>query len=129
MGAADRDVNVVKTVRQHSRQHQQVEHSASGEKHIRKIVEVEPSTNFYASNLELGSIPPLSLHQPGRSRWDIDARLFHTLVREGALKQPSLHQGYEKALVVLTMLRVLGVCRRETFRFGEKKRTFLAKNV
>ena len=23
----------------------------------------------------------------------------------------------------------LGVCRRETFRFGEKKRTFLAKNV
>ena len=23
----------------------------------------------------------------------------------------------------------LGVCRRETFRFGEKKRTFFAKNV
>jgi hypothetical protein len=25
--------------------------------------------------------------------------------------------------------KALGVCRRETFRFGEKKRTFLAKNV
>jgi hypothetical protein len=24
---------------------------------------------------------------------------------------------------------ILGVCRRETFRFGEKKRTFFAKNV
>lgn len=112
---ANRDVSVVKTVRQHSRQRQRVKHSASGEKHIRKIVEVEPSTNFYASNLELGSIPPLFLHQLGRSRWEIDARLFQTLVTEGALKQPSLHQGYEKAPVVLAMIRVLAFTLAQVF--------------
>ncbi|GAC1437394.1 MAG: hypothetical protein NVS1B11_31130 [Terriglobales bacterium] len=82
--AAARDVNVVKTVRQQSHRRQHVEHSESAEKHIVRIVEVEPSTNFYASNLELGSIPPCFLHQLGRSRWDIDTRLFQTLVTEGA---------------------------------------------
>ena len=34
---------------------------------------IEQSTNFYASNLELGSVPPFFLHQLGRSRWQIDA--------------------------------------------------------
>jgi hypothetical protein len=113
--AAARDVNVVKTVRQQSHRRQHVEHSESAEKHIVRIVEVEPSTNFYASNLELGSIPPFFLHQLGRSRWDIDTRLFQTLVTEGALKQPSLHQGYEKALVVLTMIRVLAFTLAQVF--------------
>jgi len=105
--AADRDVQVVKTLRQQSRRRQHVESAEAGEKHIVKIVALETSTNFYASNLELGSIPPFFLHQLGRSRWDIDTWLFQTLVTEGALKQPSLHQGYKNALVVLTMIRVL----------------------
>lgn len=106
---------MVKTVRQQSRKRQHVEPAESGKKHISKIVEVEPSTNFYASNLELGSIPPFFLHQLGRSRWDIDTWLFQTLVTEGALKQPSLHQGYEKALVVLTMIRVLAFTLAQVF--------------
>jgi hypothetical protein len=123
---ADRDVTVVKTVRQHSLQRQHVEHSASGEKHIRKIVELKPSTNFYASNLELGSIPPFFLHQLGRSRWDIDARLFQTLVTQGALKQPSLHQGYEKAPVVLAMIRVLAFTLAQVF-YHRQVRSHLRK--
>ena len=65
-------MNVVKTVRQQSRRHQHVQHPDGGEKQIVKIVEVEPSTNFYASNLELGSVPPFFIYQLGRSRWEID---------------------------------------------------------
>jgi hypothetical protein len=65
--------------------------------------------------LELGSIPPFFLHQLGRSRWDIDTWLFQTLVTEGALKQPSLHQGYKNALVVLTMIRVLAFTLAQVF--------------
>ena len=37
------------------------------------------STNFYASNLELGSIPPYFIHQLGRSRWTIDVQAFQTI--------------------------------------------------
>ena len=87
--AADREVQVVKTVRQQSRRRQHVASAEIGKRHILKIAAVETSTNFYASNLELGSIPPFFLHQLGRSRWDIDTWLFQTLVTEGALKQPS----------------------------------------
>ena len=76
---------------------------------------VEQSTNFYATNLKLGSIPPLFLHQLGRSRWQIDADVFQTITNEGALKQPSLHQGYEQALVVLTMIRVLAFTLTQVF--------------
>jgi hypothetical protein len=112
---AERAVNVVKTVRQQSRNHQQVEHLESGYQHILRAVASEPSTNFYASNLQLGFIPPFFIHRLGRSRWDIDARLFQMLSREGALKQPSLHQGYSKALVVLTMIRVLAFALAQVF--------------
>jgi hypothetical protein len=122
--AADRDVQVVKTLRQQSHRCQHVESAAVGEKHIRKIVATQTSTNFYASNLELGSIPPFFLHQLGRSRWDIDARLFQTLVTEGALKQPSLHQGYEKALVVLTMIRVLAFTLAQVFYYRQVRSHF-----
>jgi len=112
---ADRAVNVVKTVHQSCRKRQQVERLESGEKHIIKVAEAEPSTNFYASNLELGFIPPFFIHQLGRSRWLIDACLFQMLSREGALKQPSLHQGYSTALVVLTMIRVLAFALSQVF--------------
>jgi hypothetical protein len=108
-------VQVVKTLRQQSRRRQHVESAEAGEKHIVKIGAVETSTNFYASNLELGCIPPFFLHQLGRSRWDIDTWLFQTLVTEGALKQPSLHQGYKNALVVLTMIRVLAFTLAQVF--------------
>jgi hypothetical protein len=40
-------------------------------------------------------------------RWDIDAQLFQTLVTQAAFKPPPLHQGYEVAPAVLTMIRVL----------------------
>ena len=65
----------------------------------------ESATNFYASNLELGSIPPLFLHQLGRSRWKIDAQVFQTITTDCHLKKPSAHQS--QALVVLTMIRLL----------------------
>jgi hypothetical protein len=37
------------------------------------------------------------------------------LVTEGALKQPSLHQGYEKAPVVLAMIRVFAFTLAQVF--------------
>ena len=63
------------------------------------------ATNFYASNLELGAMPPLFLHQLGRSRWRIDAQVFQTITTDSHLKKPSAHQS--QALVVLTMIRLL----------------------
>jgi len=77
---ADRAVHVVKTLRHHARQRQHVQRQGAGNKQIVRVVEVEPSTNFYAANLELGSIPPLFIHQLGRSRWHIDAQLFQPLL-------------------------------------------------
>jgi hypothetical protein len=104
---AQRDVHVVKTLRSHTRCRQQVQEQETGEKKIVRVGETQTSTNYYASNLELNSIPPFFIHQLGRSRWDIDVQLFQTLTTQGHLKRPSLHQGYEKAFVVLTMIRLL----------------------
>ena len=69
------------------------------------------STDFYASNGDLGAIPPYFIHQLGRSRWTIDVQAFQTITTgarvESAfdchLQQPSAHQ--YNALVVLTMIR------------------------
>jgi hypothetical protein len=112
---ADRDIHVVKTVRRHSRNRQRVQRDSTEPKRIVKATVIEQSTNFYASNLELGSIPPLFLSQLGRSRWQIDADVFQTITTDGSLKQPSLHQGYEKALLVLTMIRVLAFTLTQVF--------------
>jgi hypothetical protein len=68
---------------------------------------METSTNFYASNLELGSIRPVFIHQLGRSRRIIDSEVFQTMTTEGHLKEPSVHQGRGQALVALTCIRVL----------------------
>jgi hypothetical protein len=65
----------------------------------------QESTNYYASNLELGSIPFTFIPQLGRSRWRIDTEAFQTLTTQAHLKNPSVHQS--GALVVLTMIRVL----------------------
>ena len=101
---ADRLVRVVKTVRI-GRQHQ-VTVSQEGD-HLRKSrtdVTLE-STNFYATNFELGAIPPTFLHQLSRSRWRIDAEVFQTITTDCHLKHPAVHQS--TALVVLTMIRLL----------------------
>jgi hypothetical protein len=101
---ADRLVQVVKTVRiDHKRQ---VTVSQDGE-HLKKSktdVALE-STNFYASNFELGAIPPTFIHQLGRSRWRIDVEVFQTITTDCHLKHPAVHQS--TALVVLTMIRLL----------------------
>ena len=63
------------------------------------------STIFYATNLELGAIPPSFIHQLSRSRWRIDAEVFQTVTTDCHLKHPAVHQS--TALVVLTMIRLL----------------------
>jgi Transposase DDE domain len=105
--AADRSVRVVKTVRQQSVKRVRVERDEEGKKSAVKETVVQPATNFYASNLEFGSIPPVFIHQLGRSRWIIDTTVFQTMTTDAHLKRPSVHQGSAKALVVLTMIRVL----------------------
>ena len=65
----------------------------------------QESTNFYATNFELGAISPLFIHQFSRSRWRIDTEVFQTITTDCHLKHPAVHQ--TTALVVLTMIRVL----------------------
>lgn len=125
--AAGRDVHVLKTVRQQARKRQRVEYpepDKKDKKRIVKVAETESSTNFYASNLQLGAIPPIFLHQLARSRWDIDVQLFQTLTTQVALKQPSLHQGYEIALVALTMIRVLAYSLAQVFYYRQVRSHF-----
>jgi len=101
---ADRLVRVVKTVRiAHQRE---VTVSQDGAHRKKTKTEVtEESTNFYATNFELGSIPPLFVYQLSRSRWRIDTEVFQTLTTDCHLKHPAVHQS--TALVVLTMIRLL----------------------
>ena len=101
---ANRLVRVVKTVR--VQQIKRVKIKRPGEPRDKQKEQVSlESTNFYASNVELGSIPPKFIHQLGRSRWTIDATAFQTLTTDCHLKQPSVHK--DVALVVLTTIRVL----------------------
>jgi hypothetical protein len=109
---ADRLVRVVKTVRiEHKRQ---VTVSQDGD-HLRKSKTDVPleSTNFYATNFDLGAIPPTFIQQLGRSRWRIDAEVFQTITTACHLKHPAVHQS--TALVVLTMIRVLAYARSLVF--------------
>jgi hypothetical protein len=105
VAAGDRTVGVVK--RRSENHRQRVRRDERGWKHAEKETVIETSTNFYASNLELGSIPPVLIHQLGRSRWIIDSEVFQTMTTEGHLKKPSVHQGRGQALMVLTWIRVL----------------------
>ena len=102
---ADRSVRVVKTVRTQQHHRVQVRSEGSGKKTKAKQAVPEESTNYYATNLELGSIPPRFVYELGRSRWRIDTEVFQTLTTQAHLKRPSVHQPH--ALVVLTMIRVL----------------------
>jgi hypothetical protein len=101
---ADRLVRVVKTVRIDHKREVTVSQTGAHRKKTKTEV-TEESTNFYATNFELGSIPPLFIYQLGRSRWRIDAEVFQTLTLDCHLKHPAVHQS--TALVVLTMIRML----------------------
>ena len=104
--AADRSLRVVKTFRIQKKHRVELTPSGSPKKQKRSKEAVrQESTNYYASNLELGSIPPTFIHQLGRSRWRVDTETFQTLTTQAHLKQPSVHQTC--ALLVLTMIRVL----------------------
>ena len=104
---ADRSIRVVKTIRTRSAKRVRVQRDEQGEKRAEKETVTDVGTNFHASNLELGSVPPLFIHQLGRSRWIIDTTVFQTMTTEAHLKRPSVHQGCAKALIVLMMIRVL----------------------
>ncbi len=101
---ADRLVRVVKTVRVQTTQRVTVQETEQGRKKKKQPTAVE-STNYYATNLELGAIPPFFIHQIGRSRWRIDTEVFQTLSTDSHLKHPAVHQTV--ALVLLTMIRLL----------------------
>lgn len=101
---AGRLARVVKTVRaEHRRRVSAVE--AGGRRTRSKATDSRESTNFYATNFELGSISPLFIHQVGRSRWRIDTEVFQTITTGCHLKHPAVHK--TTALVVLTMIRFL----------------------
>ena len=101
---ADRQIRVVKTVR--IEQQRRVTVRTKDAARIKgKMAMSQPSTNFYATNFELGSISPLFLHQLSRSRWRIDTEVFQTITTDCHLKHPAVHQ--TTALVVLTMIRFL----------------------
>jgi hypothetical protein len=100
---ADRRLQVVKTVRLEHLQRVRISEK-DGHRSKARIPVAQPSTNFYASNFELGSISPLFL-QLSHSRWRIDTEVFQTITTDCHLKHPAVHQ--TTALVVLTMIRFL----------------------
>ena len=101
---ADRLVRVVKTVRIENQRHVTVTQKDDHRTKTKRMVKRE-STNFYATNFQLGSIPPLFIHQLGRGRWRIDTEVFQTITTDCHLKHPAVHQS--TALMVLTMIRLL----------------------
>jgi hypothetical protein len=102
---ANRCLRVVKTVRIQERRRLQLTPQGSPKKKITKEPAREGSTNYYARNLERGSIPPTFVHKLGRSRWRVDTETFQTLTTQAHLKPPSVPQTC--ALVALTLIRVL----------------------
>jgi hypothetical protein len=101
---ANRLVRVVKTVRMESRRRVPLTEKEVPRAKGRTAV-TQRSTNFYATNFELGSVTPLFIHQLGRSRWRIDTEAFQTITSDCHLKHPAVHQA--TALVILTMIRFL----------------------
>jgi hypothetical protein len=101
---ADRRVRVVKTFRIEQQRRVTVREKDAPRTKANSAI-AQPSTNFYATNFELGSISPLFIHQFSRSRWRIDTEVFQTITTDCHLKHPAVHQ--TTALVVLTMIRFL----------------------
>jgi hypothetical protein len=69
-----------------------------------------------------------SVRDHSRRRWQIDADVFQTITTNSALKQPSLHQGYDQALLILTMIRVLAFTLSQVF-FHRQIRSHFRKPV
>lgn len=111
---AKRTVRVVETKRRQTRRRVRVV-ERDGRRQAVKQTEQQESTHFYASNIELGAIPPRFIHQMGRSRWSIETPVFQTLTSEAHLKQPSVHQSHPQALLVLTMIRLLAYLLTQVF--------------
>ena len=101
---ADRLVRIVKTVRTANQRRVTIREQDGHRTKTRTAVKPE-STNFYATNFQLGSISPLFLHQFSRSRWRIDTEVFQTITTDCHLKHPAVHRS--TALVVLTLIRLL----------------------
>ncbi len=104
---ADRSVRVVRTLRTLHKKRVPLRPASASQKPNGKEAFDEQGLNFYATNVELGSIPPRFIHQLGRSRWTIDAEAFQTIATDTHLKHPSVHQGRSRAFLNLTMIRVL----------------------
>lgn len=111
---AQRTVRVVETKRRQTRRRVTVIEKQGCRQTAKQTVE-EESTNFYASNIELGAIPPRFIHQLGRSRWRIETPLFQTLTSDCHLKQASVHQSHPQALLVLTSIRLLAYLLTQVF--------------
>jgi hypothetical protein len=104
---AERAVRVVKAVHTlHKRQGALRGTSAARQPRSRDSVR-DISTNYDATNVALGHIPPQFIAALGRSRWRIDAEVFQTLTTDCHWQRPSVHQNRSQALVLLTMIRVL----------------------
>ncbi len=111
---ANRTVRVVETKRSQTRRRVTIVEQRGRRQPVKQTVE-EESTDFYASNIELGAIPPRFIHQLGRSRWSIETPLFQTMTTDCHLKQASVHQSHPPALVVLTMIRLLAYLLTQVF--------------
>ncbi len=88
---ADRRIRVVKTFRIEQQRRVTVREKDAPRTKTKSAI-AQPSTNFYATNFELGSISPLFIHQLSRSRWRIDAEVFQTITTDCHLKHPAVHQ-------------------------------------
>ena len=83
--AAKRTVGVVETKRSRTRRRLTIVEQQGRRQPVKQTVE-EESTDFCASNIELGAIPPCFIHQIGRGRWRIEAPVFQTLTSDCHLK-------------------------------------------
>ncbi len=103
---ADRDLRVVKTLRTQKIYRVRIHKHPAKKQAVKEPVETQ-STNYFASNMQLDAIPPIFIYQLGQSRWAIDTEVFQTITTDSHLKHPSVHQGCDRALVMLTMIRLL----------------------
>ncbi len=101
--AADRAVPLLKSVRCCLRRQAVIRDKKFSPRQQRQTVK-EIRTNYFAGNLELGSIPPLFLYELGRSRWRIDVEVFQTLTVDYHLKHATAHR--PTAFPVRIMVRV-----------------------
>lgn len=121
---ADRSIGIVKTERTLHKKRLPLRRSSARTKPEGKEACDETGLNYYATNVELGSVPPLFIHQLGRSRWIIDTEAFQTLTTDGHLKQPSVHQNRSQALVNLIMIRVLAYTLSIVFYYRQVRSHF-----